>query len=392
MSEHLVKFRGKQGVVFVALPFDLTEMMESWSCVRAAMLKSIPDAFTRDEWAFLLAFLDSSNLRKPFQQSFGVQHETADSPVLLAAPRGPVGLWLPNNVSLLGPLMLILVSLTGSELRMKAGSRSLDLTEKFLDFARMNAPPGALYHYLTACAHHEVFGHDDPRATEMSRQSKVRIVFGSDEAVAAIHSLPHPIDSVAITFGDRRSEAWIELERCNETVLRDLIKVFAIYGQAGCTSPSRVVLLGVDQSRAVRIRDQIVELWPSVIRRRPAMNIVSDNVRAWQLARAAGWDSILVSENKAVVSVGEYDLKTFPSLMEMRVVPTHKAEARAHLTENIQTIGHALSNSADPTWLRIVAGTNIARFVPLNTMHHFETVWDGQDFWVQFFSLTRLKT
>jgi hypothetical protein len=387
----MIKFRGHHGVVVVALAFDLTEMLESWSHLRAAMLKSVPDAFSRDEWAYLVAFLDPANLRKPFQQSFGEQEETADCPALLAAPRGPIGLWLPNNVSLLGPLMLILVSLTGSKLRMKAGSRSLDLAGEFLEYARAHAPRGALRDYLSACAVHEVFGHEDPRTAEMAKQSSVRIVFGSDEAAAAIHYLPHPIDSVAITFSDRRSEAWIELERCNEAVLRDLIKVFAIYGQAGCTSPSRVILLDADQTTAMRIRDQIVELWPSVIRRRPAMNVVSDNVRAWQLARAAGWNSVLVSENKAVVSIGGYDLQTFPSLMEMRIIPTHKAEARAHLPENSQTIGHALSNSADPAWLRLFSGSNIARFVPLNTMHHLETVWDGQDFWAQLFRVVRVQ-
>jgi hypothetical protein len=196
---------------------------------------------------------------------------------------------------------------------------------------------------------------------------------------------------VAVTFGDKRSEAWIEVERCNETVLRDLIKVFAIYGQAGCTSPSRVILLGADPITALRIRDQIVELWTSVIRRKPAMSIASGNVCAWQLARTAGWDSVLVAENKAVVSVGGYDLKTYPSLMEMRMIPSCRTEARARLPENIQTIGHALSDSADPAWLHLFSGSNITRFVPLNTMHHFETVWDGQDFWAQLFRVIRVQ-
>ena len=76
------------------------------------------------------------------------------------------------------------------------------------------------------------------------------------------------------------------------------------------------------------------------------MNIASDNVRSWQLARAAGWDSLLVSENRAVISVGDYTLKTYPSMMEMRIIPATTAEARAALPENIQTIGHALSDPA----------------------------------------------
>ena len=63
----------------------------------------------------------------------------------------------------------------------------------------------------------------------------------SGEAVA---SLPHRTDSRIYIFSDRRSEAWIELSAVNDTVVETLIKVFAIYGQAGCTSPSRVSAVG----------------------------------------------------------------------------------------------------------------------------------------------------
>ena len=119
------------------------------------------------------------------------------------------------------------------------------------------------------------------------------------------------------------------------------------------------------------------------------MNVASDNIRSWQLARAAGWDSVLVAENRAVLSVGDYTLPTFPSLMEMRIIPATPSEARTALPKNIQTIGHALK---DPlACLQSLDGTGVARFVPLATMHHFETVWDGQDFFAQLFTYTRVK-
>jgi hypothetical protein len=382
-------FRGTLGTVHLSLPFELKSMLDGWGKVRSAMLKDVLDAFSRDEWAYLVAFLGKDSLMLPFEQSFGTPDSSAKSNSLLARPRGPVGLWLPNNVSLLGPLMLIVVSLSGCPLRMKAGSRSEDLTGVFLDFARKHAPDGALSKYLRDRTRHEVFSSDDPRNREIAATSAVRIVFGSDEAAAAIHALPHPLDSTSISFSDRRSEAWLEPGRCDDATLRDLIKVFAIYGQAGCTSPSRVILLDSDLAATLELRDRLIALWPIVIRRRTAMNIASDNVRSWQLARAAGWDSILVSENRAVISVGDYSLKTHPSLMEMRIVPATAAEAGAALPKNIQTIGHALKDSA--SLLNTLLGSNVARFVPLATMHHFETVWDGQDFFAQLFTYTRVK-
>jgi hypothetical protein len=285
--------------------------------------------------------------------------------------------------------MLIVISLSGCPLRMKAGSRSEDLTGVFLDFARKHAGDGTLSTYLRDMVRHEVFSSEDLRNREIAATSAVRIVFGSDEAAAAIHALTHPLDSIGISFSDRRSEAWLEPERCDDATLRDLIKVFAIYGLAGCTSPSRVVLLNSDLAATLKLRDRLVALWPTVIRRRTAMNIASDNVRSWQLARAAGWDSVLVSENRAVLSVGDFSLKTYPSLMEMRIIPATSDDARAALPKNIQTIGHALRDPA--SWLKTLGGTKVARFVPLATMHHFETVWDGQDFFAQLFTYTRVK-
>lgn len=382
-------FRGTQGAVQVALPFELPSMIADWGKIRSAMLKDVPKSFSRDEWAYLVAFLEKQSLARPFEQSFGPPDDNLAQTSLIARPRGPVGLWLPNNVSLLGPLVLIVVSLTGNPIRMKAGSRSEDLTGVFVDFARKHAGDGTLGAYLRQRVRHEVFSSNDPRNREMAEESAVRIVFGSDEAAAAIHALPHPLDSTGISFSDRRSEAWLDPDRCDYNTLRDLIKVFAIYGQAGCTSPSRVVLLNSDRASALEIRDRLLALWPNVIRLRPPINVASDNIRSWQLARAAGWDSVLVAENRAVLSVGDYRLQTFPSLMEMRIVPAPTNEARAALPKNIQTLGHALN---DPlSCLQDLDGTGVARFVPLATMHHFETVWDGQDFFAQLFTYTRVK-
>lgn len=389
MSNRLT-FCGNHGLVQIVLPFDLAAHIAGWSTVRAAMLKEVPAEFTRDEWAYLATFLDAENLWRPFQQSFGGCSEERGSPSLWARPRGSVGLWLPNNVSLLGPLMLIVVSLTGNLLRIKAGSRSRDLTAAFLEFSRKHAGGEALLSYLRGFVHHDVFSSDDSRNWEMAESCAIRIVFGSNEAASAIHALPHPQDSTGISFTDRRSEAWLELDCCGDKVLSELIKVFAIYGQAGCTSPSRVVLLNGSRTEALDVRDRLLALWPGVIRQRPEMSVASDNVRAWQLARAVGWDTALVADNRAVVSVGDYALPIFPSQMELRVVTASPEKACAHLPDNIQTIGHALRDSNASEWFELLLRTRVTRFVPLARMHHFETFWDGHDFFAELFAYTRV--
>ena len=62
-------------------------------------------------------------------------------------------------------------------------------------------------------------------------------MFGGDEAAEAIDRLPHPPGSVGYYFVDKRSEAWLEAAALDDETLGTLIKVFTIYGRAGCTSP-----------------------------------------------------------------------------------------------------------------------------------------------------------
>src|SRR5262249_16707671 len=133
----------------VQLPFHLHDVLEQWRQVRSAMIKSRPELFPRDEWAYLINFVSPSNLSRVFEQSFGKVVETRPSDLhALFRPRGGVAVWLPENVSLLGPLTLILASLTGNRLRLKSSSRTDDLTAVLLEFLRSSLTVGALKTYL----------------------------------------------------------------------------------------------------------------------------------------------------------------------------------------------------------------------------------------------------
>src|ERR1044071_5041689 len=96
-------------------------LIAAWTRVQRAMIRTRPEAFTRDEWAYLIAFVDAERLRGGFD--FG--------PGVLPRPRGRVALWPPNNVSLLRQLTLILPTLTGNRVRVKAGSRAAEPASAF---------------------------------------------------------------------------------------------------------------------------------------------------------------------------------------------------------------------------------------------------------------------
>jgi hypothetical protein len=393
MSDHLHYFAGAAGVTAVALPFSLDDFTRDWSRLRPAMIREMPPQFARDEWAYLVTFLGEENLAAAFARAFGTRMTEAPGKLsFLARPRGPVAVWLPNNVSLLGPLILVMLSATGNSLRLKGGSHSEDLAGVFLDFARRSLPPGPARACLLERVVHDVFERDDPRHRAMAAEAKVRIVFGSDAAAEAIHALPHPLSSAGFSFVDRRSEAWIESAALDDGVLRDLIKVFTIYGQAGCTSPRRVVLLGGDRAETIALRDRLLELWPDTVRRPPQIHQASENIMARQWAAANGWDARLAPQNSAVLAAGEIDCPEFGGSMSLMIAGGTVERAVASLPANIQTLGCAFARPEDPRWTSLVAGTGILRLASIPRMHHFGPVWDGQDFWAACFEPVAIQT
>lgn len=385
MSEIIHRHQGPAGVIALALPFSLDDFCAASEAARRALLKSVPEAFTRDEWAYLLGALSADWIRAQVQAQFGPPAEASQPVQWMASPRGTVAVWLPANVSLLGPLTLLAVLASGNAVRLKASTRAVDLTSAFLVAIRTAAP--ALARYLDRVTI-ESFGRDDPRNLQMAAIAQVRIVFGGNAAAREIHALSHPLESVALSFVDRRSEAWIEPAAVTDDLLRQLIAVFAIYGQAGCTSPSRVVLLNATTEQARALRDRIIELWPSVMRRDVPMHVASETVKLLQLGRATGWDAKAVDRNKALVAVGGADLPRIGSGMALWLVPATLEQACATLPPNIQTIGHGVADAQSAAWQARIASLGVRRWVPLRRMHHFGWVWDGEEYWRQLFRWT----
>jgi hypothetical protein len=385
MYDHLHFFESEGGATAVALPFLLDEIIEAWEGLRKSMRKMVPDAFSRDEWAYLMTFLSPENLRAPFLYAFGKPHPGGAVVTRLARPRGVVAVWLPNNVSLLGPLTLVLLSLTGNRILLKGGSRGEDLAGAFLSFALAHLDCGGLRDYLEQQVRYDVFERDDPRQQAMVQQAEVRIVFGSDEAAVAIHGASPPLKGVGFSFVDRQSQAWIESAAASDEVLGNLIRVFAIYGQAGCTSPRRVVLLGGSPQEADIVQQRILELWPEVLRFRPPMHIASANSMALQWAAACGWKAAVTPNRHAVIGVGDMKLAPIDAPMFLAICAATVEEAIEQLPANIQTIGHAFVNPCDRQWLDLAARTKIKRLTPIARMHHFGPLWDGQRFWDQCF-------
>lgn len=365
----------------MSLGYDLVQRLEAWNGLRIKMAKAVPPEFSRDEWGYLIGFVGGDRLSSMISESFfGGGKPNA---VSMFRPHGPISIWLPNNVSLLGPLVVVIASFGGVPMWVKSGSNSSEITRAFIDFVLSNLPECELREFLCKHVKIERFDRHDERNAQMASIAGVRIIFGSDEATTAVHNLPHPVNSRGISFSNHRSEAWFERGLLGDDAVRTLIKVFSIYGQAGCTSPRRVVVLGGRAQDCVELRDRMLNLWPRATRRDPAMHVASTNILHQQLNTVSGWDCRLANRNGAVIGVGSLDMGEMTGPMSLGIVPGEVEESLAMLPRNIQTIGHHVR---DPVSLfETIGKTPVKRFVPISQMHDFGVVWDGRNFLRELF-------
>jgi hypothetical protein len=365
----------------VALPFALEELLHGWAAVRRSMRGPVPEPFTRDEWAYLMAFTGVAELRSVFTTTFG-EPAPAGPVDTIAVPREPVAVWLPNNVTLLGPLLTILLSLTGAVTTLKIGSRAEDLTGPFVAWLREHAPTGPLGSWVRERVEMLAAERDDPRNVALARNAAVRIAFGTDEGVDGVEALAHPASSQGFAFADRRSEAWVSHARAADPAVCDtLVRVFAIYGQAGCTAPRRVVVIDGSPEDARALRDRLIHRWPEIVPVLPAMHVASANLAAAQRAAASGWEPALADGHRAMVACGSPSAPVIESPQSLLITSADFDQAVASAPVNLQTVGHALENPESCEWILAVLRCGAERFVPLARMHHFGPVWDGFAYW-----------
>ena len=391
MYNVLTNFKRNDYVTTVILPFKVEDIIDNWASLRKVMVKKRAEVFTREEWAYLIYFLEISNLKAPFEYCFGKFYtDEIEQIQCCVKPRRTISIWLPNNVSLLGPLILILTSLSGSTIKMKAGSNSKNLTHEFYQFVLNEKRLNPLTNYLEKFVSIEEFDRDDSRNVDMAKQSDVRIAFGSTSTIRAIDALEKKIDSIPFYFIDRQSQAWIEKETITAKLVSDIIKVFAIYGQAGCTSPTKIIILDGSYKGARMLRKQIVDYWPKIIKYMPPMYVASLNILDKQLALAKGWEAECTALNGAVILNGEGDVPELHSNLTLPIVALNLHDAVNTIPSNIQTIGYSVNNPSDKKWLFAVLNSQAKRFVPITKMHHFWFVWDGYSFWHQLFEETEI--
>jgi len=253
-----------------------------------------------------------------------------------------------------------------------------------LDYLKKHLSAGVLFDYVNDQINVEYFPRDDSRQKDLSMNSDIRIIFGSDESALAIQAIDHKPESLVFSFVDKKSEAWISPGQATDDALKQLLRVFSIYGKAGCTSPAKLVLIDQSTEEAVKLRDRLCKLSEEVLGK-VEMYRASENIMSHQWAMANGWNACLTKDNSACFAVGNMDLPVFQGFYSLPIVTATLTEAQNNLPKNIQTLVAAMDDISKNKVLDLAVNSGIKRIVPISQMHYFGGIWDGFDFWSQLF-------
>lgn len=372
----------------VLTKFDINEIIEDYSNLRKIMIRKISPDFSRDEWAYLCTFIEKESLKEVLNETFGSDSSNTSIKEAFKAKEN-LSIWLPNNVSLLGPLMLIYASLAGIKVTAKAGSSGYNISETFKKFILENLPNTELSKFFETVSIFQA-SRDSKEVLRMSQQGDVRIMFGSNQAADSIRKMPCKVDSEYIPFVDHVSEAWFtNFEKLSDKDIQDLLKVFLIYGQAGCTSPKRVICIDFNENEIKDLENRILSTWEMLVKEDLPPHQASENTKAKQLALAYGWKVSEISRSKGNLLIGDFDCRPFVSHHSLQLIPTSLNQAIENIPEHIQTVG--LQKENIDISLKLAESTNIKRIVPIGKMHHFSSIWDGFSFFKSFFTQLTLS-
>jgi acyl-CoA reductase LuxC len=235
------------------------------------------------------------------------------------------------------------------------------------------------------------YGHDDAVTTALSEWCAHRIIWGGDEAVAAIRPLPLPAHASERVFGSKYSFAVIDAARYREApegeragVASGFFNDLFWFDQMACSSPHVVFWIGASEVAELAAHDFERALQAEVERRHFKATVPSAvHRRAYAFGMAASADMQVVLEHPGFVGVHLRDQTALDKDVcgggLFRHVPVARlSDVLGFIDEGDQTLTHwgidkvALRNFAADAGAR-----GLDRVVPIGEALAFDVVWDG---------------
>ena len=309
---------------------------------------------------------------------------------LKAFPLGVVGHWPAGNIEIQPLLSMTCALLGGNACLVRVPSGLEDISRQLLGKLVQTDIKGVLTDRIRML----VFPHSRRDLQEaMARVVDGAMVWGSEEAVLQVRSLPFPHWARVAIFGPRISIAAVDADSwCHsgerEAWCRRIARDVWQFDQQACSSPQVLFL----EKKAGHPRDEFVHTlkaaFESENRLHPRQSIQAAMTTAICQARASwllddvahraifptrpDW-TLLIGRGPEIPKPTQGKTLTILEVDDL-------SDALKGLDGNVQTLGLAVADAArEETLASLAASRGVDRIVKLGRMHVFAPPWDGVD-------------
>lgn len=312
---------------------------------------------------------------------------------LKATSRGLVCHWMAGNVQILGLFALVQSIITKNVNLIKVSSKDDGVFVRLL-----SAFSGLKY---TSVDGYTILGDDILRTIAvvyfsrnavslgeiMSKEADVRIAWGGRESVEAVSNYPSRYDSETVIFGPKLSFSVIGKEKLqDEQDVRKLARRVAVdvsvFDQTGCASPHNIFIErggNISPDRFCEILNESMQKTEIQIPK-PAMSpeqiSAVHSIRGVYDFKGSVYGSDSMSYTILLDSNVELDSPIYSRVIFVHAVDDVR-ESIQYITDDIQTIGVALSEERAKEFASRASQNGAIRFPQVGRMLNFEMPWDG---------------
>jgi hypothetical protein len=309
---------------------------------------------------------------------------------LRAFPLGVVGHWPAGNIEIQPILSLTCALLGGNACLVRIPSGLVEPTRRIMEALATIDKNEFLASriFLASFEHSRIDLHE-----AMARSVDGAMIWGGEEAVSQMRSLPFPHWARVVVFGPRLSVAamdaatWAD-KNDNASWCRRIARDVWQFEQGACSSPQTLFLerdgaadpsefvenlkLAFEEENRAHPRAEIEPALTSAICRARASWLLDDLANRALFPQSADWTILLGTGT-------EIPQPTQGKTLSVLVVDD-LLEAIAKFDGNVQTLGLAVKDASKEEALAEAAGRHgVDRVVRLGQMHVFGSPWDGMD-------------
>jgi hypothetical protein len=317
-------------------------------------------------------------------------------PTIERVPRGLVFHLPPTNVDTMFVYSWLLSALCGNANVIRLSPRSLDNSRLLVDLVREVLAGHPVVAETTAVV---TYGHDDA-LTRVLSTADVRVIWGGDEAVAAIRAIPCAPSTRDLAFPDRFSLAALDasvVENSSADQLSELAHALFNdaywFDQLGCSSPRLIVWVGDEPSARAASSHLTEALRTELARRRhpepPTSAVMAKFVHVADAAARGLVSRVDRRDNSltvaAAVGVGDFERDTPGGGLFYEMIVGDLVELAPHIQRKDQTLTvHGIDHGSLSRFVAALGSRGVDRIVPVGQALQFDRFWDGVDLLVEF--------